>query len=262
MTSLDDELYLLRPKRGKDEVEVYSRSTNKLQRQLTVPGLKGLADMTSCKHNRCLYISDHINKCVHRVELQGKVTNWSVNDSPSGLSVTDQYNLLVTFYGVSKLKEFTTSGQQLRVISLQSGIVHPNHAVELSSGQFVVCHGQGGDQTVHGVCKVDVSGHVTQRYVSDSATTGGQLNVPRHLAVDVNEFIFVVDHNNRRVVLLSSSLSYVRQLESRDLQLVEGAKPWRLCLDVNRRRLYVSVREDWNVETREFTAGRVVVVDL
>jgi hypothetical protein len=222
---------VLRPK-GTDEIEVYSQTTNSLLRQLTVPGLKGKNDMTSCKHNRCLYISDHINKCVYRVELQGKVTNWSVNDVPAGLSVTAQYNLLVTCDEVSKLKEFTTRGKQLRAISLQSDIVNPFHAIQLSCGQFVVCHGQVGDR-VHRVCKVDVNGHIIQSYSdapTDSATTGGQLNGPCHLAVDVDEFIFVVDVINRRVLLLSSTLSYVRQVVSTsDLQLVE-ARPRRLCL--------------------------------
>jgi hypothetical protein len=206
--------------------------------------------MTSCKYNRCLYISDGSNKCVHRVELQGQVTKWSVNDSPAGLSVTAQYNVLVTCYEVCKLKEFTTLGKQLRVISLQSDIVHPWHAIQLSSGQFVVSHGQYGDP-VRRVCKVDVSGDILQSYSQSS--TGQQLRVPRHLAVDVDEFIFVADCSNYQVLLLSPTLSYVSQVVSRD-QLGEKAWPWRLCLDVNSRCLYVGVLSG--------SKGRVAVVSL
>jgi hypothetical protein len=109
-----------------------------------------------------------------------------------------------------------------------------------------------------------VNGHIIQSYSdapTDSTTTGGQLNVPCRLAVDVDEFIYVVDYNNRRVLLLSSTLSCVRQVVSAsDLQLVEGAWPHRLCLDVNKRRLYVGVSEEWN--GKKWTAGRVVVVSL
>ena len=95
VTSLDNELFVLRNK-AKDQVEVYDATTYSLLRQLTVPGLKGLTDMTSCKHHRCLYISDHISKCVHRVELQGNATNWPVNDEPCCISVTSQFTVLVT----------------------------------------------------------------------------------------------------------------------------------------------------------------------
>jgi hypothetical protein len=211
--------------------------------------------MTSCKYNRCLYISDSSKNCVHRVELQGQGTKWSVNDELACLSVTAQYNVLVTCDKVCKLKEFTTLGKQLRVISLQSDIVSPWHAIQLSSGQFVVSHGQscrlGRSDPVRRVCKVDVSGHILQSY--SQSPTGQQLGAPDHLAVDVDEFIFVADYFNDEVLLLSPTLSYVSQVVSRDQ--LEGAEPWRLCFDVNSRRLYVGV----NVPYRE---GRVAVISL
>jgi hypothetical protein len=71
VTSLDNELYVLREYRHKDQVDVYSQTTNSLLQQLTVRGLEVTldSDMTSCKHNRCLYISDENHDCVHRVEL-------------------------------------------------------------------------------------------------------------------------------------------------------------------------------------------------
>jgi hypothetical protein len=101
------------------------------------------------------------------------------------------------------------------------------------------------------VCKVDVSGHILQSY--SQSPTGQQLGAPDHLAVDVDEFIFVVDSSNDQVLLLSPTLSYVSQVVSRDQ--LEGAWPVRLCLDVNSRRLYVGV----DVSGSE---GRVAVVSL
>jgi len=51
----------------------------------------------------------------------------------------------------------------------------------------------------------------------DSHWSGtGQYDVPVHLAVDDNEFVFVVDFGNRRVTLLSPTLEYVGQVVSRD----------------------------------------------
>jgi len=86
----------------------------------------------------------------------------------------------------------------------------------------------------------------------DSHWSGtGQYDVPVHLAVDDNEFVFVVDFGNRRVTLLSPTLEYVRQVVSRDqlkwLHVIQ-------CLDVQRRRLYVA--------ENMFTAGRVVVFSV
>jgi len=67
-----------------------------------------------------------------------------------------------------------------------------------------------------------------------------QYNGPIHLAVDDNESVFVVDLNNRRVTLLSPTLNYIGQVVSRD-QVKWG--PERLCLDVQRCRLYVTDNE-------------------
>ena len=82
------------------------------------------------------------------------------------------------------------------------------------------------------------------------------MNVPAHLAVDRNGFVFVADVNNYRVLLLSPALTFVREVLS-----LEQLKWWpvRLWLDSDRRRLYV-VDNKW--ESDQFTAGRVVIVSV
>ena len=86
VTLLAGEIYLLRRK-GRDQVEVYDVTTYRLQRRLTVPNARSFADMTSCEHNRCVYIGGYNGECVHRLDVQGTVTRWAVNDAPGGLSV-------------------------------------------------------------------------------------------------------------------------------------------------------------------------------
>ena len=61
--------------------------------------------------------------------------------------------------------------------------------------------------------------------------------MPTYLAVDNNEFVFVADEDNQRVTMLSPTLKYIRQVVSRDQIKWE---PGILCLDVQRRRLYVA----------------------
>ena len=109
------------------------------------------------------------------------------------------------------------------------------------------------------MCKISSDGrHVVQSHGGHWSSDTGQYDGPAHLAVDDNEFVFVVDCGNRRVTLLSPTLEYVRQVVSRDqLKWLPG----RQCLDVQRRRLYVA-DDEWDVDKHEFTAGRVVVFSV
>jgi sugar lactone lactonase YvrE len=256
VTVLDNQLYVLR-RRSEDQVEVYDTDTYTLQRRLTVPGLGSIADMASCMYNNCLYISDWFNSCVHRVETQGSITQWPINGKPYGLSITAAHNVLVTCREACKLKEFTTRGKMLREISLQPDVVDPWHALELTTDQFLVCHGDQSDP-VHRVCLVSADGRVTMQYGGLKGSAAGELDLPTNLAVDKDGFIFVVDHNNRRVIMLSPALNYVLGAVT-PYQLGLRWAPFRLCLDVERGRLYMAVGE-W--KDGEYVAGQVVVVEL
>jgi len=130
-----------------------------------------------------------------------------------------------------KLVELSAdSGQCVREIALQSGIDWPWHAVQLTTGQYVVCH----SYDLHRVCIVDDDGRVTRSYGGQHGAGVGQLDWPRHLAVDEDsQFVFVADRNNDRVVVLSPTLEFVRYIS-------EGlSKPQRLYLHQATRRLYV-----------------------
>jgi len=257
VTSLGDEVFVLRPKK-RDQVEVYDVITYRLVRCITVTNLRGLADMTSCEHYHCVYISNHIVMCIHRVDVQGATTHWALNDQPYGLSVTKAHNVLVTCDVVRKIKEFSSHGDLLHEMTLPDDVITPWHAIQLTTGQYVVCHGSGvlGD-AVRRVCVM--SEECTDIVYSHGGQCGsdiGQYDVPCHLAVDDNEFVFVADALNRRVTLLSPTLNYIRQVLSRDkLKWL----PQRLHLDVQRRRLYVT---DIEVKDGKFTAGRVVVFSV
>jgi len=157
VTSLGEEIYLLRPKKGVDEVEVYDVISYRLLRCLTVPNIRGFSDMTSCKHFRCLYISDHIVECIHRLDLQGNSTQRPVNDIPVGLSVNADHNLIVTCRRVRKIKEFSPRGDLLRDVTLPDDVINPWHAIQLTNGQFIVCHGEHG-APMNRVCKVSEDG--------------------------------------------------------------------------------------------------------
>jgi len=253
VTSLADEVYVLRWK-ARDQVEVYDVINYRLQRRLTVPNIRGFNDMTLCEHYRCVYIGDDGVECIHRLDLQGAVTRWAVNDRPWGLSVNAAHNVLVTCRDVRKIKEFSSHGDLLRELTLPDDVINPWHAIQTRNGEFIVCHGDSGG-AVHRVCKISADGrHIIKSHGGQPGSDISQHDVPIHLAVDNNEFVFVLDFTNRRVTLLSPTLDYIRQVVSPDDLKWQ---PWSLCLDIHRRRLYVT-DTDW----LPATTGRVVVFSV
>jgi len=238
VTLLAGEIYLLRLKpEYRDQVEVYDVNTYCLLHRLTVPDAIWFTDMTSCEHYHCVYISDQGVDCVHRLDVQDTVTQWAVNDLPSSLSVNMAHNVIVTCAVVPIIKEFSSHGDLLRVIKLPDDVISPGNAIETRSGKFIVCHG-GRSDPVHRVCLISADGrHIVHSHGGQQGSDTGQYRCPHHLAVDDNEFVFVVDVLNGRVTLLSPTLEYVRQVVSRD-QLKDG--PCRLYLDTQQQLLYVA----------------------
>ena len=235
---------------------MYNAATYCLNHCLTVTDSVLLTDMTSCKHFLCLYIADSVVKCIHRQDLQGNATKWPVSDTPDGLSVNLDHNLIVICRYLRKINEFSPRGDLLRDVILPDDVTNPWHAIQLTSGEFFVCHGEW-DYQVHRVCLVSADGReIVCSHGGQRGSDTDQYNEPGHLAVDDNEFVFVADLNNRRVTLLSPTLNYTRQVVSRDQ--VKWL-PRRLCLDVQRRRLYVTDNER---KDGKYTAGRVVVFSV
>ena len=236
VTSLDNHLYVLRDNKSSEQVEVYDVNSYHFQRCLTVPGLRDANDIVACAHNRCAYISNSSHKSVHKIALSGDTTTqWPVNDKPNGLSLSLTHGVLVTCFDVRKIKEFSTDGQLLHEVVLPDELASPFHSVQLSSGEFIVCHG-GNAYPIHRVCLVSSDGQVVKSFGGPVGLSNQKMNLPVCLAVDENESVFVADMNNRRVLLLSPSLTFVRQVVS-PAQLT--GRPRAVHLDVN-HILYVA----------------------
>ena len=254
---LSDQVFLVR--KHTPEVEVYDTATLTLQRRLAVDELATPSDMTSCVKYNCLYVAARgyvggTKRFVHRVELNGTTTKWPLNDSPNGLSVTqDRSNVIVTCAEVRKLKEYTTHGDLVREILLQEDMIHPFHAVQLTSGQLVVCH-RGASDELDRVCLVDAEGRVTKYFDEQKGSAAQQMVLPIHLAVDQDGSILVVDYNKGSVLLLSASLDDVKELVPRR-DVTKRWKPYRHCLDERNGVLYVAESE-WEGEAN--IAGQLV----
>ena len=256
VTTLDNVIYVLRGK-VMEQIAAYDADSYRLQKKFSVPGLRGAYGIVACPLYQCLYASGYCDSCVHRVALiNDTVTSWPVYDTYRSLSVTDTHSVLVTCIDVRKIKEFGTGGKLLRQIQLPDHVVSPRHAIQLSSGEFIVCHG-GIDDRVHRVCLIGSDGgHVVKSFGGLKGSATQQINLPAHVAVFDYGFLFVADSKNDRVLLLSPALTVVRDV------LPRGQLKWspmRLWLDSDIRRLYVAVNE---VKDGICAAGKLLVASV
>jgi len=234
LASLGDKVFGAR--QNGQHIDVYDATAFAFQHNLPVPGLGVSNGLAACSSNNCLYASDWHNSRIHRVDLSDSsaVKQWSVATSPAGLSVNKEHNVVVACYGAHKLQEYTTHGTVVREISLQQvGVFSPWHAVQLSTGDYVVSqHTSPGAVSV-----VGVDGQVVHRYGQSQASNVGPTSNPRSLAVTKNDNILVADQSNNRILSLDSSLSSAQVLV---LPVDIGLQvPWGLCLDETRGRLYI-----------------------
>jgi len=262
VTSLANMIYVLRSKE-RQQIEVYDVITYRFQHCLTVVDARIFTDMTSCEHYLCIYIADPAARCVHRVDvgIHDSAIHWDIHDKPRGLSVNAAHNLLVTCDKTRKIKEFSSHGQLLKSITFPEEVNNPWHTIQLTSGQLIVCH-VDADNAIHQVCMTSEDGKdIVHTHGGQRGSETGHYSEPRHLAVDNNDFVFVADFCNRRVTLLSPSLGLNHdQILSRD-ELKGG--PDRLCLDVQKRRLYVADNDGEESKAKGGKRkGRVVVFSV
>jgi len=219
-----------------NQVEVYDANTFTLQRIISVPALGCSWGLAACAHHRCLYVSDCARNSVHRTELSGSdaVKQWSVASGSRGLSVNKAHNVVVACcYRMNKIQEYTTHGTLVREIPLQSGVNDPWHAVQLSTGDYVVSKHTSRDV----VSVVGVDGQVVRSYRQSQTSDEGEMNYPMSLAVTKNDDILVADSANNRILSINSSLRSAQQLA---LPVDDEIKvPWAICLDESRERLFV-----------------------
>jgi len=170
------------------------------------------------------------------------------------MSLTARHTVLVTFNQVRNIGEFTTDGELLHELTLPEEMASPRHSIQLSSGEYLVCHGDIRDP-LHRVCLIDAEGRPIRSFGGPPGSGNQQLNEPAHMAVDRNGFVFVADWRNQRVMLLSPRpVNFVREIVPRfPRRLTKG--PLRVHLDSDRRLLFV-------IDNSRLLYGRVVALTV
>ena len=249
VTSLGDEVFAVRC--DSEDVEVYDAETFTLLRHITVPELGSRCyGLAACAVYHCLYASDEHKSSIHRVELSGgnAVKKWSVARWPNGLSVNKKHNLVVACEWANTLKEYTTHGSLVGEICLQAGVRYPFHAIQLSTGHYVV-----SQWTSPGVVSIVEEGREdVHSYGEAQASDVGEMRCPRSLAVTKNDDILVADKSNNRILSIIRSTGRVQELALSVDGGIQG--PCGLCLDELRGRLYVG---EWGGQHRVLVVGEI-----
>lgn len=249
VTSLGAELFVVRTR--SPDIEVYDASSLQPLRRLPVPQLGSFPmDLTACAKNRLLYVTDYKHCSVHRVEptWKGGVLSWPVAKWPNGVSVNSDRNVLVTCGRERKLQIFSPHGELITEVSLSAELRRPQHAVQLSSGTFVVTQ----HDALQCVCIVDSDGQIRARYHGSRGFGAWRERRPAGLAISRRgRCILVADGLNNTVVAMDPTLSKARVLPL-PLPLGEPMNdPRRLYVDERAGKLFVA----------EGNGGRVLVFD-
>jgi DNA-binding beta-propeller fold protein YncE len=235
---MGDELYVGRLHQS--VIEVYDVATLDFRRNLSIPGLRCVIGMASCPQCNVVYVSDQCDNKIFVFDESGVRLNWSVAESPRGLSVNSRLNLIVTFHNSSVLRIFTRDGELLRNVTLQPDITYPWHAIQLDGDRYAVVHGYF-PANLHRVCIVDGHGTVVNSYGGKRGTNNGQLDRPYRVLMFGGSLI-VTDFYNFRLRLFSvSPFAFVT-----DLMSTRSDRLWprRLALSEDGTQLFVSYQCD------------------
>src|SRR6218665_1112768 len=128
LSILEKELFVVTE--DSSEVEVYELEKFSVSRRWNLKALTYPMDISACNRNKCIYISDYDGSLskILRVDENGNVIkNWSTRDDYGCLSITDEFNVILTVYKKHALNEYSPKGQLIRKINLSSDarVCHP-----------------------------------------------------------------------------------------------------------------------------------------
>ena len=218
--------------------------THQRQTDITVKDLIAPFDIAACEHTSSVYVSA-ADKCVWRVssdgEHIGRRLQWSPSDTfkPWTLSLTSS-RLLVTSRDTKQLRQFDAVGDELRQVDLPDDM-KPYHAIESLTGTFIVSH-ENTQLKQDQVSEVNTEGQVLRQFSGSRLIPLGDA---RHVTVDSQGNIFVVDRNTGRILLLDSQLALRRVII--DEHQLNYKWPWRLCYIKQLGQLLVGFYEDRDV---------------
>jgi hypothetical protein len=235
LTILDKKLFVVY--RESDTINVYAtqKPYTKLA-NILVNGLNNPGDIASCSINNCLYVADLGGGCVWKVR-EGKVEKRLKAGHVQRLSVTSEGHIVMLVSEPYGVDVFDTDGVKLSSLLLPRDLGQPWHVVRTVNKSFIVCHTESYDSRWHRVCEVNNEGVLVKSYGESPGSKSGQLDWPRHIALD-SERVFVAEWANGRVISLDRNLKFERVLLT-----LQHVHPKRLFYDREIARLMVGLSD-------------------
>ena len=177
-----------------------------------------------------------IFKCYYNVSVLdefGIKSQWQISHKPGGISVTTRRTVIVSLYQIGVLLEFTSTGESVREIHLQSDIGSPWHAIQLDDNRYAVANGKKGNGGLHRVCIVNGEGLVLRCFGGEEGNGRNRLRTPIRMAL-LGGALVVADLYNRRLVVLD-----VESLTVMVDQFEVSLDPVRMAIDKNCSRIYI-----------------------
>ena len=186
-----------------------------LQKIINIDDVKNPEDLAYSNRSNCLYITDGSETCIWKFDLSNdRLTKWLLQISePYTLSVSTEGHVLIL--KESQLELYGPDAYLLHRIQLSNEVRQPKHAIQTSTGDFIILHRMlSSSSDLWVVSKVSSDGQVINRYIpSDVWEKFGQ---PCHLAYDsVRNRAFVVDLAHK-VTLLDGDFRWSQILLSKD----------------------------------------------
>lgn len=252
VTVVDDNIYVLSESLG--SVLVYqARDPFGLIKKIGIPEIKSPWDMVGSSESSCLYISDKDTSCVWKVTLtEVEKEGWFLNErhehlvsrwlcgirDPHTMSLSNDGTMLLLVSGSPPLLEtYDHDSTLIQSLELPLDVVEdPRHALETTSGTYIVSFGWSGTKT-QGIVELTSDGRVLR--TNEPLYDWERLKNPHHLAMDAENRVFVADFYNNRVLLLDSNLHWdQREVLTEDKDGI--SKPHRLSLDRSNKQLIVA----------------------
>lgn|SRR6218665_2212293 len=145
VTVLRDNIYVLCRPSAKVINVCLTRNSSQPQMEMEIPGVKSPVDVESSEKETCLYVSDFLQKCIWKItrntDGRPNIIQWLTLDyHPSTLSVSSDDQLLMVNATLSILNIYGSDTQLILSIRLSEDFRNPRHAVETSTGNFIISH--------------------------------------------------------------------------------------------------------------------------
>ena len=130
---------------------------------IELEGMKDPWDVVASKLSQSIFISDHDNRCLWRIQMPGRgICRWDLDGEPRNMSVGSSDVLVVHVVRGDRLHYLnlyrSSDVMLIESIPLPTEMQILRHAVQLSNGNFIISHSKNDNPDVLLISEFSVDG--------------------------------------------------------------------------------------------------------